>query len=88
MSRLTDQPDKKVAAGETYERAPFGGAPDHPSTRVVAERELGDDVWMVRKANGLESVASVSDLAGQVEPLRPGIEELPSALWQVEGGVG
>lgn len=62
-------------AGETYERAAFGRAPDLPSTRVIAEQELGGGVWMVRKANGLETVASATDLTGPVKPLRPGVEE-------------
>ncbi|MBN8870540.1 MAG: hypothetical protein J0H66_11730 [Solirubrobacterales bacterium] len=64
-----------IEAGKTYERAPFSQAPGIAPTRVIAVRELGSRVWMVRKANGLETVAGAESLTGPVEPLRPGIEE-------------
>lgn len=64
-----------IGARKTYERAPFGRTPGIAPTRVIAVRELGSGVRIVRKANGLETVAGAQSLTRPVEPFQPGIEE-------------
>jgi len=73
---MPDEIHNSIEAGKTYEFQPaLSGNTMNRGRRALAIRQSGEGHWIIRWANGGETIADQETLHPADSPLRPGVDE-------------